>query len=343
MAPGDTDRALYVPRGSGNYVERHATRLHVPFAMATRPRPRPRVRRAETEDRANQGPDDVFFFAKRARTADARETTGGMIEEADASGPTRRNRKALSFDWVAQVPRKEVAQPLSSTNTIPEEAAPHDRSVSLSPPPPELEQEAQTYARQAIEQVTNTQRDRLRALEATTGLVDDPSSDTSLELNADLAQFYRGHDAHRLRERAIEREMERQRSAQDEREWVSYEDRAEPTQVYEVLDSSDDERVFRDPTASTPPSPPPPPDAEDTAGTLLLMLRGARHLEVQVRVRPTTQVHTMLAHFVHTHTHALSQEEKASIYMTFEGERLDLHTSVEELDVEDDDLLDVMW
>ena len=261
-----------------------------------------------------------------------------------ASGPSRRNRKALSFDWEAQEPRKEAARPLSPTNTIPEEVATHDRSVSLSPPPPELEQEAQTYARQAIEQVTNAQRDRLRALEATTGVVDDLSSDTSLELNADLAQFYRGHDAHRLRERAIEREMERQRSAQEERDWVSDEDRAEPTQVYEVLDSSDDERGLTEPTASSPPSPPPPPpEAEDTAGTLLLILRGARHLEVQVRVRPTTRVCTMLAHFVHTHAHALSQEEKASIYMTFEGERVDPHTSVEELDVEDDDLLDVMW
>ena len=323
-------------------METRPTGLHVRFAMATRPRPRPRVRRADTEDRPNQSSDDAFFFAKRARTADAQDTSGGMVEEAGVSGPSRRNRKALSYDWVAHGPKKEAVEPLPSTNTIPEESAPHDRSVSLSPPPPELEQEAQTYARQAIEQVTNTQRDRLRALEATSSLVDEPSSDVSLELDADLAQFYRGHDAHRLRERAIEREMERQRFVQEEREWVPDEDGGEPVQVFEVLDSSDDDRVLAKPTPSMPPSSP-PPDAEDTAGTRLLMLRGARHLEVQVRVRPTTQVHTMLAHFLQTHTHALSQEEKASIYMTFEGERLDPHTSVEDLDVEDDDLLDVMW
>lgn len=201
---------------------------------------------------------------------------------------------------------------------------------------------AQTYALQAIEEATHIQRDRLRALEETLRASDDAPGDTSLELNADLAQFYKGRDAHILRERAIEREMARQKEAHRVEILPVPED---PIEVYEVEDSSDAEPA---PTSTLGAEPEPDlafdqTEASALEGTLLLTLRGARQLEVCVRVRPTTQVHTMLDHFVSTHASKLSPSETASIYLSFEGERLDPSMSVEDLDAEDDDMLDVMW
>ena len=110
---------------------------------------------------------------------------------------------------------------------------------------------------QAIEQVTHSQRDRLRALDVALDTGDDSQGESSLELNAGLAQFYKGRDANQLRGKAIEREIHRQ---QEQKEQSQHEhqqkkegepnadmmvitvsdDEPESVPVYEIKDSSDD-------------------------------------------------------------------------------------------------------
>lgn len=218
---------------------------------------------------------------------------------------------------------------------------------------------------QAIEQVTHSQRDRLRALDVALDTGDDSQGESSLELNVGLAQFYKGRDANQLRGKAIEREIHRQ---QEQKEQSQHEhqqkkegepnadmmvitvsdDEPESVPLYEIKDSSDDERssfVRESATqAQNELSPKANTEAEDPpSDTLVLTLQGARQLEDQVRVRPTTLIKTILSHFVQKHASALDPEELKSIFVTFEGERLDPQTSVEALELEDDVQLDVMW
>lgn len=317
--------------------------------MAGRPRPRARKKQASVDDRSLVGVDDTFFIASRPRAsqvdmapeAEAPATAGDHDE--DDVGRGRKRRKALSFDWVSQ------SGSMHSSSTVSPEPAPQppgaverERSASVSPPPPELEEEARTYALRAIEQVKRQHTSRIAALDVVLeGEEADP--DTSLELNADLAQYYRGHDAKQLRERALARELDRQEQAQVVSLLEDEED-APAVPVYEVDDSSEPEDL--------------PAPADDVAGlvreaahahdtpsqdTLLLTLRGARQLEVDVRVRPTTQMATILQHFVTKHADALSPQEASDAYVSFEGERLARTSQVQELDLEEGDMLDVMW
>ena len=216
---------------------------------------------------------------------------------------------------------------------------------------------------QAIEQVTHSQRDRLRALDVALDTGGDPQGESSLELNAGLAQFYKGRDANQLRGKAIEREIHRQQEQKEQNQHEHQQkkepnadmmiitvsdDEPESVAVYEIKDSSDDERssFARESAAQVQiePSPKANTEAEDPpSDTLVLTLQGARQLEDQVRVRPTTLIKTILSHFVQKHASALDPKELKSIYVTFEGERLDPQTSVEALELEDDVQLDVMW
>lgn len=328
--------------------------------MAARPRPRVRKKQASLDARKWQdNADDEFFIASRPRAGqiemlmlpEAQEspTTAGLHDEDDA-GRGRKRRKALSFDWVSQT------ESIRSSSTVDGIASPdlepsllktteRERSPSVSPPPPELEEEARTYALRAIEQVKQQHTSRMAALDvALEGEEADP--DTSLELNADLAQYYKGRDAKQLRERALARELDRQEQAhvitllEDEEE-------AQPVPVYEVDDSSEPEAPVAEPTFDRTAPLNEEAHPEDTpsqaSDTLLLTMRGARQLEADVRVRPTTQMATLLEHFVSKHAQALSPEEKSHAYVSFEGERLAPTSRVQELDLEEGDMLDVMW
>ncbi|WFD18369.1 hypothetical protein MCAP1_000571 [Malassezia caprae] len=298
--------------------------------MAGRPRPRARKKQASLDSGYLHGDaEDMFFIASRPRTSQVTmpeaEAPAAGDDEDDASRG-RKRRKALSYDWVSQ------AESIQSSNTVspepvPPQASVRERSASVSPPPPELEEEARTYALRAIEQVKRQHTSRLAALDAALE-GDELDPDTSLELNADLAQYYKGHDAKQLRERALARELDRQEQAHV----MTLLDEEEPpaVPVYEVDDSSEPEDA---PAPNVPDLVPEAAHAQDTPspGTLLLTLRGARQLEADVR------------HFVSTHKDALAPHEASHAYVSFEGERIASTSQVQELDLEEGDMLDVMW
>ncbi|KAL4401503.1 hypothetical protein ACI68E_001145 [Malassezia pachydermatis] len=356
--------------------------------MATRPRPRVFRKTSslsgttKSDAGLNTYTDDSFFVASRARTntkllvddevdssfQPSPETAGDLSRECgDDIYRHRRKRKALDFDWVSQEPhttshtdvqRLSVETPLSpsAANTLARATTLSDslqnqkRDLSISPPPPDFEKEAQIYAQNAIAQVTSEHREKLAALQVDLGLWDDNSSDTSFELNAGLAQYYRGHDAHKLREQAIAREKAREEQlAQQETTTnvvqVSDDDEA-PSQapIYIVDDSSDEEPTVSSTQEDTAVSAPQPSAfAQEDPDTLLVTLRGARQLDVQVKVRATTRMDTMLMHFLQTHASSLTAEEKAKARLYFEGELLSMTSSVQDIDLEDGDMLDVMW
>ncbi|WFD25200.1 hypothetical protein MNAN1_000166 [Malassezia nana] len=267
--------------------------------------------------------------------------------DEDDAGRGRKRRKALSYDWVSQTDsiRSSSTVPDATASPEPVRCQEREHSASLSPPPPELEEEARTYALRVIEQVKSQHTSRLAKLDAVLE-GDDLPSDTSLELNADLAQYYKGHDAKQLRERALARELDRQEQAHVV-SLLEEDEEAQAVPVYEVDDSSEPEappepvQERSDDTTVGPENP--KPSSVPTSDTLLLTLRGARQLEADVRVRPTTQMATMLQHFLSKHAKALAPDEAKRAYLSFEGERLAPTSQVQELDLEEGDMLDVMW
>ncbi|WFD46226.1 hypothetical protein GLX27_000858 [Malassezia furfur] len=170
------------------------------------------------------------------------------------------------------------------------------------------------------------------------------SDDVSLDLNADLARYYKGPNAHKLRERAIARERElqalRQKQVEETEVNEILENSPPPANVITIDDSSDDEQPAATSTLR-PPTPPAPPVHEDEGDTMSLVLRAAKGSAVPVKVRPTTKMATILAHFVQNAD--LTADEKANAYLSFEGERLPPSSAVQDNDLEDDDQLEVMW
>lgn len=335
--------------------------------MASRPRPRVRRKLASLDVDADnidaQGTASAFILGARRSPAPAIVANDTEpLDSDDDPTRTRRRKKALSFTWVSQptletTPEVDAESAVQASGPEPTSSAPapqdRSRSCSVSPPPPEIDKEAESYARWAMEQVHSEHRRKLAELQVAMGPEhEDTSSDVSFELNADLAQYYRGQDAHKLRERAIA--LARERAEPQASTYEVVDDTSSPARapvVYTIDDSSDDDVAAAVPPSS-PPLPPPPPAQTAVASsphdtrdddTLLLTLRGARQLEVQVRVHATTQVSTMLAHFVQTHAPSLADAERTSAYLSLEGERLPSTNRVEDLDVEDGDMIDVMW
>lgn len=361
--------------------------------MAGRPRPRarraPAVQSADTTVTTNE--EDFFIQSKPQLDALLPQENNSYCDVAgDKDGARhRKKRKALAFEWVKQAPEptcvgpeldftcsspelaSEVVESRSEPSVIPAPAA-RERSVSVTPPPAEFKDEAASFARRAIEQVTVQHRKRMEELDA--GLCEDEtSSDTPLELNADLAQYYKGHDALQLRERALARELKIQRSLHEQRQQVHEEqdvveilDYSNSPTVYEVVDSSDNDSLGTSDWHEAVSSRETPStfshahgaeaasnltvsdynseqQLEATNDTLFITLRGARGLEVIVKVRPTTRIGTMLGHFTQTHGAALAAEEKLRACVSFEGETLDVQSVVGDHELEDGDMLDVMW
>lgn len=286
--------------------------------------------------------DDMFFIASRPHASQVdtpeAEAPAAAGDDEDDAGRGRKRRKALSFDWISQTESMRPSSTVSLEPAPPPQTSERRRSASVSPPPPELEEEARTYALRAIEQVKRQHTSRLAALDvALEG--DEAEPDTSLELNADLAEYYKGHNAKQLRERALARELDRQEQAHV---ITLLDEEAPVVPVYEVDDSSESENApapdvayLGSEAAHTQDTPP--------QDTLLLTLRGARQLEADVRVRPTTQMATILQHFVTMHADALAPHEASNVYVSFEGERVAPTSQVQELDLEEGDMLDVMW
>ncbi|WFD29706.1 hypothetical protein MSPP1_000717 [Malassezia sp. CBS 17886] len=137
-----------------------------------------------------------------------------------------------------------------------------------------------------------------------------------------------------------------------------------------IDDSSDGERTA--PCRATPPPSDPGPYPGDAAAdaahgatprspaspaddsNLTLTLRGARGAALDVVVRRTTKVATILQHYVASLGDALTPQEAARAQLQFEGEvrrdadaahrqRLGADTAVQDCGLEPDDLLDVRW
>lgn len=313
-------------------------------------RPRPRARKKQPSLDGHEKVDDNFFIASRppvGRIETLSPPPPSDQTDEDDAGRGRKRRKALSYDWVSQTDsiRSSSTAPDARVSPDPVRCQERERSASLSPPPPELEEEARTYALRVIEQVKSQHTSRLATLDVVLE-GDDLASDTSLELNADLAQYYKGHNAKQLRERALARELDRQEQSHVV-SLLEEDEEAQAVPVYEVDDSSEPEAPAEpvpERSADTTVGPEDPkPSSQPASDTLLLTLRSARQLEADVRVRPTTQMATMLQHFLSKHAEALAPDEAKRAYLSFEGERLAPTSQVQELDLEEGDMLDVMW
>ncbi|KAN0063580.1 hypothetical protein ACQY0O_004028 [Thecaphora frezii] len=249
-----------------------------------------------------------------------------------------------------------------------EEAAKRRRSPSVTPPPeiPEVQLRA---ARQLV-------RRHLASYHPTHALSSDEDEpgpthaahhgSDLLQLDPELARYYRGKDAEQIRQRAKQEEEERfqRRKRQlsrrsesvvsavpDDDEVVLVQDAPKPQknipsgahQVIVLSDSDDDlsprTRTGSTATAKTEPQPPTHSQPEPEGATLHLHLKSASLPTFDVAVRPTTQISRILNHFQNSHEQLRGKEVK----MVFEGEVLHPARTVEECELEDEDLVDVCW
>ncbi|PKI83131.1 hypothetical protein MVES1_003040 [Malassezia vespertilionis] len=291
--------------------------------MAGRPRPRPRAKRhagAADSCSLHSVDEDAFFFAA------ARKPLHAAQEEAEPHtaplySPRKKPRAALP-EWTAAPP----------TPPTPERVAfDRERSVSVTPPP-DLDAASLAFARNAVEKVM--QRHASRRVAAPSSDADEgaPQSDLSLELNADLALYYKGPDAHKMRSRALSKERARQAERQQEPIALDEDDQR---QVITIDDSSDEEQVMPDrplPQAVRAPT----PEDDDK---LALTLRASQGEPLRVVVRPRTQIKTIAAHFA---LHCTSIGHSSTVYLSFEGERLDANKTVQDYELEEEDQLEVL-
>lgn len=290
--------------------------------------------------------EDAFFIARRpVRPEDASEQAASSSSPPPAGEESPPHKRPRPLTEALSPPTPSAPDAPSAPDT-PAPAPSRARSVSITPPP-ELDEDMREFARQAVENVMRRNGTNIRHEDD--DLAAPTSDDGALDLNADLARYYKGPNAHRLRERAIAREREqqsqRQRRAEEAEVVEALHSASPPKNVITIDDSSDEEPAEPAPmSAHAEPEPAIPEDAN----TLSLVLRAARGEPVPVKVRPTTKMATILSHFVQSAT--LSADEQSRAYLSFEGEvrvpltqRLQLSSCVQDNELEDDDQLEVMW
>lgn len=296
------------------------------------------------------------------RTQPRQDATEDPASDASSDDEGTRRKRARLPRLVSQLdvhgsPARSAEPPSATPDDTPDTAADRapspsahrERSVSVTPPP-ELDDATLAFARDAVKRVFGTgPSPRVRD----TDVAPSSEGDASFELNTDLARFYQGPDAARLRERALARQRSelcaRQSAEPDVERGENGAGASQGANVQPITvdDSSDEEPVA---VAAGPEAADTEPLAPETAGSagdagdlLSLTLRGAGGREVAVRVRPSTKIATMLAHFTRTYADTLDAQACEKAYVSFEGERLPPDTTVAEHDLEDEDMLEVMW
>lgn len=319
--------------------------------MASRPMPRAKRRPApvgvssSSVSGASSDPktlvdEDAFFIAAHpprpppVEEEDAVASSSTPQPTSQDPSPRKKKRRQLP-EWVAQSVSSDdrLGSPAQEADAAAPMPPPRERSVSVTPPP-ELDEEMLEFARQAVEKVMRRSADgTVRHADKDLDLAP-TSDDVSLDLNADLARYYKGPNAQQLRERAIarEREMQAQRQRRNEEAVVTElldqdeADEAPPTtQVITIDDSSDDELAVPDESSEAPP---PAEETHDTENTMSLLLRAVKGEPLPVKVRPTTKFSTILGHFVQTYASLLAPNEQQKAYLSFEGEvRFNSHSA----------------
>lgn len=319
-----------------------------------RPPPRPRPRRKQPTPTSGVSPqtggadnESDFFVARRPgrASADARVSVSpGPCSDDSGEGsstPRRRNKRQKLPKWVND---SVTASPTSQTRAETEESPPEEstsaeatpqpnraRSVSITPPPQDNNEELREFARNAVSRVFMRQESAPSAPQV---VPEASSDDSSFDINPDLAPYYKGANAAQLRERALARERDLQRAH------VRAPTRERQQETITVDDSSDEEAP-RGPAADAA-------GIDDTAlqvpGDLLsLTLRGPSGQEVHARVRPSTRFATILAHFLDTCADTLEETQRTRACLQFDGERLPASSAVGDFDIEDEDLVEVIW
>lgn len=278
---------------------------------------------------ANSVDEDAFFLARRSippvlldEPLESASPSSATPPPSDETSPRRKRRRALP-EWVSRSGTSESASPTPQESVQEPDTrtdVPRSRSVSVTPPP-DLDEDMREFARRAVENVMRRDQAKVPEADDDFELGAPTSDDVSLDLNADLARYYKGPNAHKLRERAIARERElqalRQKQVEETEVNEILENSPPPANVITIDDSSDDEQPAATSTLR-PPTPPAPPVHEDEGDTMSLVLRAAKGSAVPVKVRPTTKMATILAHFVQNAD--LTADEKANAYLSFEGE-----------------------
>lgn len=300
-----------------------------------RPRPRPApvsiasIAKGTSHAESEKLDEDTFFLTRPTQRPtwidddEASATSSATpAPPSDEASPQKKKRKALP-EWVSQSDSHDMSMssPREMVEEAPEAEPQRARSVSVTPPP-ELDDDMKEFALRAVENVMRRNTDgSLLEEHAELELGAPTSDDTSLDLHPDLARYYKGPNAHQLRERAIAREREIQMQRQKRNE------EAEVTEilvassppapaVIHVDDSSEEDEPAPRPMANDRDEEPSIPQHHE--GTMSLVLRAAKGDPVPVKVRPTTKVATILAHFVQTVALATNETERA--YLSFEGE-----------------------
>ncbi|EPQ26242.1 uncharacterized protein PFL1_06177 [Pseudozyma flocculosa PF-1] len=288
------------------------------------------------------------------------------------------------------------------------------RSPSLTPPPepPEMQLKA---ARQLVRQhlASFHAQTSFSSDEDEPAIRPDPSSqspETTLVLDPELARYYRGKDAERVREHARQQEAERRERRRRQLSQRRSESVGAPNAPAtgtakakgqeSIAEESDGFEVVPGPSLASPPSsgskngtgvgaeskgstatsngaevitlsdsepepaaargthPAGPPSSsndpsasaaaaskESNEPTLHLSLKSRTNHTLNVTVRATTQIERIIAHFVETHASSLPSEArgKGAIKLVFEGQALSGDSTVEDCELEDDDMLHVVW
>ncbi|WFD42150.1 hypothetical protein MPSI1_000789 [Malassezia psittaci] len=310
--------------------------------MATgRPVPRPRARRAPESlessqtgsDRGSKIEEETFFIARRPIRAEVLEedserdlSSPSVAPTSQSSSPRRKKRKPLP-GWVSQSGKTDVGnsqtEDLDSPNASP--GPERARSVSITPPP-DLDDDMREFARRAVENVMlqNNAKRKPNYQESVSEANQPASDDTSLDLNADLAQYYRGPNAHQLRERALARERqlqeERRKRLESQEDAEALAPSSSAPQVISIDDSSDDEQYTHEASRNTElETQPEISQADPDENSMRIVLRAAKGDPLVVKVRPTTKIATILTYF--RDNRQLSLGEEGAMFLSFEGEK----------------------
>ncbi|MCO5585094.1 hypothetical protein L7F22_039026 [Adiantum nelumboides] len=112
--------------------------------------------------------------------------------------------------------------------------------------------------------------------------------------------------------------------------------------------TNNDSKDFKTIKAQDPPVPTPPPVKEiapvvEEEKRIPVILKAEGGIQESVNVKPTTVVGTLLNHFINTHRAKIPSDRISKVRIRFDGEILSDKQTMQDLEVDEDDQLDVVW
>lgn len=182
-----------------------------------------------------------------------------------------------------------------------------------------------------------------------------------MDLDPDLVRLIKGDRARELRKQAKEREarqrQEEERLNRVKRVDIIEVDDSEDDKSQTTMDSSPVEIVsFSFPAKSTAQDPAPAPEPEpvreqpspvevEENERISIVMKGGEggSLQALVKVKPSSIIKKLLDHFKTTHKDSIPKGKFNSVKIRFDGEILDPNMTVEDVGIEDEEQMDVIW